>query len=148
MLVLKVYKRSFNHNLIPKKKDLQVPKLVQRMSSLEEPMAFDCLPTTPRRRRRSFTFSSNFDKSSLINNGVGESWEKRLDGRFSWQSADLCTQNSHSKREDNITYIAERDSGGSCGGLDDGYAIYSPHLCLLFSYEYILMVHREENFWV
>jgi hypothetical protein len=119
-----VFRRSLKCSSILKKRDFQHPRIVKRlsMSSLEEPMVFDCLPTTPRRRRRSFNCSSSFERPSSTYNVVSESSEKRMDGRLSWQMTDVCTQSVH--KEDDSTRIVERVSNGSCGGLDDGYVIY------------------------
>lgn len=89
-----------------------------KMSSLEEPMTFEHVPSASF-RRRGLVLSSSFDKSGgLFRGGPVEAAEKLLDdGRLGFQT-DRCTL-SHTDRDCMDFVMAERDHGGSCEGLDD-----------------------------
>ncbi|KAI5073012.1 hypothetical protein GOP47_0013118 [Adiantum capillus-veneris] len=87
--------------------------LLQRlkMSSLEEPITFEHVPSASF-RRRSFTHSSTFDKPrGLFPEGNMD------DGRLSSQ-IDRCTL-SHCDRDSMDFVMAERGHDGSCEGLDN-----------------------------
>ncbi|MCO5568249.1 hypothetical protein L7F22_021945 [Adiantum nelumboides] len=106
--------------------------LLQRvkMSSLEEPMTFEHVPSASF-RRRSFTHSSSFDKprALLLHDGTMD------DARLSSQT-DRCTL-SHCDRDCMDFVMVERENNGSCEGLNKRYLCHLSTLCLC-AQQYIL----------
>eukprot|EP00250_Pteridium_aquilinum_P010541 c19462_g1_i1 orf=179-1549(-) len=88
------------------------------MSSLEEPMVFEHVPSASL-LKRNFVLSSNLDKSGgLFHGAAAEAADNRVDdGRLAFPS-DSCSL-SHTDRDCMDFVMAERDHGGSCEGLDD-----------------------------